>query len=999
MAWVDDIIAHMRRPGEAVALADGTAFPNSFLGGTAQVKCGNFAAMKAGHQALAPANAQYMWQNFAGTQFWSWHGAGQGHTATNVRSEARRAGCLVMNPDYTWTWAWRDQPLAGKRQVQGKYAFEDTEQLPGGIVGCRVEGNIMCEAWPGDADETTDMDDQGLINKPLFQAARAILGVVQVRKALINPLAGEGGVSKILHQLGADHVAWPQIRFPDGKIARYIRPDGSYSDVFGDGYPLCVYDAMFSPWVEIPGFDWVWVPVIGVANVWGYRSDYWPPFGPYSPKWPYNLDPYLITESLLRQYPPPHPEDYGSGTGSGLTPSPTPSPTPAPAPSPAPGVIETRYVTPDAPVDVPGSFSGVHYPLTLEGSTTPIPAPTYRYALGRALQANANGKAECLFWRNVETSPGVYDWTDADAYMAGQSKPIVVPVVGPPTWRAKYPNEASPWPSWPGAASPPADSEHGAMRSFYRTMFNRYPGKIRAFEMGNEPRFPHTSSATNYVDRYDPATWAAHYPSKPAPFFSGSPTDLANMAASMRNEFAGEVDIFGAAFVDTWGTDTSVERFMNAPVTIPGLGGTGKSHIDAFSFHYYMTDGNPFGILQVIDGYRAKLTALGLGAMPMWDTETGAEAPGGFTASDPTAPDAIRTWAMLAAIRGVKSIIFYAHTNHPDAVGYLSDPTTNADVQAALDFAFQLGGEVITDAAKLTDGRVWIKTQSGREFLSSSEVTEQPSGTLRAGPNFTVTDGKWVVRPQAGNRYTDGTAPTDVVDSVIYSLVVSPKVYNFSEIGEIQTVLWQMTGDNGGFDSSVTYELTGAAVEPAYPDAPESWGNEIRAVAKGTARLVVRSVADPTKWDYADLLVMQEVGIEPPEILPVSSGAGPRSVRGRGVAGATVRLYVDGAFTGTATVSANGDWAMSITGAVGAYALTADQVKDGAISALSAVRMVVIHADPPVGVGGGHRPSNLPGRQNPPAEWPEWPKDEKPFEIVPPFRTPAAWPGEGGSNE
>ncbi len=386
----------------------------------------------------------------------------------------------------------------------------------------------------------------------------------------------------------------------------------------------------------------------------------------------------------------------------------------------APGPVQTSIVTPGAPVDVPAHFMGMHrglhVPAHLADAYAAVPAPAYPYGFVRNLKAEVDGAYESGFWSNIELSPGIYTWTRIDKWVQDAAgHPIIWLIYGTPAFYQKYPNEASMWPSWPGIASPPTNEGHAALVDFTRAVKARYGSQIVAFELWNEPTFPWTKGETSYSDRWSPA-WASANGAGP-PFFSGSASDLANIAYTLNNADLG-VPILGGGFVNAWAPESnSLSRFLDAPVTLPGGSGTGKNHIQAVSSHFYDYDFTPETILEQMLGYRSKLDAAGLKGMPIWNTETGAEADGRFFAGDLRAPVNVQRWVLLGAASGLRSLVLYGHFAGDEAIKYLGDPVGNASLIASLTEASAIGGQTICHAAVLNDGRVWINTRQGQAFV------------------------------------------------------------------------------------------------------------------------------------------------------------------------------------------------------------------------------------------------------------------------------------------
>jgi hypothetical protein len=409
------------------------------------------------------------------------------------------------------------------------------------------------------------------------------------------------------------------------------------------------------------------------------------------------------------------------------TPIPGPAPAPAPAPLPtyipasAPGTVNTWLLADTAPgVAVSSMAVGMHVSVDAPTGvgTGPIAAPNYSYGYLRTLGTAINGNEEICFWNRIELTNGVYTWTDVDDYMANTTGHDVIWVIyGTPVFHQLHTGETSPWPSWAGIASPPSATGLTALAAFVTALLARYPTRIKALEIWNEPTLPWTVGATDYITRWTQALSDAE--SLSTVFFRGTATDLANIAYKVKT-VAGAVPVIGCGFVDQSGaTQYSLGRFLNAPVTAAGGSGNGKTHIDGVSIHFYDYNTQPETLITVIDNYKAKMTAAGVGTLPVWLTEVGAEDGGSFTTGDPNALIAILEWAMIALAKGCKCIVYYAHTYQPNTTDTLGNPVSEATVQATLSQAFLLTSKTIRQCAVLSDGRVWV------EYINASVVPGQ----------------------------------------------------------------------------------------------------------------------------------------------------------------------------------------------------------------------------------------------------------------------------------
>ena len=381
-----------------------------------------------------------------------------------------------------------------------------------------------------------------------------------------------------------------------------------------------------------------------------------------------------------------------------------------------------ELVTPSAPVNVPAHFLGMHVgvqvPAWKPDGNAEIPAPTYGYGYARNLKVEVDGEEERGFWSNIETSPGVYDWSYMDKWMsANTGHPVVWLIYGTPTFYQLYEGEPSRYPSWLGIASPPTEAGHAALEVYAQSVIGRYGSQIVAFEVWDAPTLPWTGDPTSFDDRWTPEWGTANSPLEPAPFFSGSASELANIAYTLSH--AGlNVPILGAGFADqSSGNQHTVTRFLDAPVTLPGGSGTGKDHIQGLSFHFADHSHTPVDLLAVVDGYRSKLGQAGVLNLPLWETACGAAGDGVFSSNDPRAPVAVLQWTLLGASKGLQSLIPLGHVSEPEATERLGDPVHNSAVIASLAEAFDINGRTICNAAVLVDGRVWVTTDDGVVFL------------------------------------------------------------------------------------------------------------------------------------------------------------------------------------------------------------------------------------------------------------------------------------------
>jgi hypothetical protein len=317
MAFIDEIVSDMTGawtgpslPDTRLAMADGTTLRNSYYYGASLVKVSSFA----GIDAAMTGHNQYFETYVSAHVNWLLLYAGQGHTSTNACVEVRRMFCQVLKSDNTWAYIFVGLPAWGKRVIGGNDQSGVTgtqTKLPEGVLRVQPGPAIMLpsetskgqrgyELWPSDWDGSAGQAFYGAINRSLMAQAKAFCWGAQVRLALWNPEGvDDRSSSRFVAQIGADMYALPN------PGARYITDDGVTSNSFGAGYPYGVMDGNSTRWKYVTSNNWTWVVGATADDLWGYEADTPPPWGNWTPKWPYNKSPsYAITTAQLTANPP-----------------------------------------------------------------------------------------------------------------------------------------------------------------------------------------------------------------------------------------------------------------------------------------------------------------------------------------------------------------------------------------------------------------------------------------------------------------------------------------------------------------------------------------------------------------------------------------------------------------------------------------------------------------------------------------------------------------------
>jgi len=380
-----------------------------------------------------------------------------------------------------------------------------------------------------------------------------------------------------------------------------------------------------------------------------------------------------------------------------------------------------------------------------------------------------------LSWALMEPNAnGVYVWTYMDRWVAANSgKQLIYCVDRTPYPYAKY---NAPWsdtdfsirskynglyPSLRDSSSPPADWTKAL--NLVIAILNRYPTENIHIEIGNEANFgyndtglPVINTSNQYTARWDVAYADALIAKgrSGSGYFTGSPIDLADGAKALRQGLDaagwGSTPSSGKRFVRLFGpgwegqgesttlfVDNSAQRFSNAPCT---GGGTGKDFVDIFSFHSYTYNGDGGArFLGEAKNYRTIANNLGYTGKPRHCTEIGHETATGsdtvglaYNYSDDINSTNLIRWSFIGAALGVQSMCYYRlHSASPDGSDVAGNrkearnlkyysventaprAATNAAFRTAFNTAAVVNGKTITQAAKLTDNRIWLAFSDG----------------------------------------------------------------------------------------------------------------------------------------------------------------------------------------------------------------------------------------------------------------------------------------------
>lgn len=193
-------------------------------------------------------------------------------------------------------------------------------------------------------------------------------------------------------------------------------------------------------------------------------------------------------------------------------------------------------------------------------------------------------------WAQLEPQKGQWDFSRLDRYvaMAGLTKvDLLLPLAMTPHWASARPDEPSAY--RPGNVAEPAKLDDWS--NYIRTVASRYKGKIKHYEVWNEP-----SDKTHYSG--DLATLVKLTCEAKRVLSDIDPTiRLVSPASAGGGRHIGFLDKFLAA--------------------------GGAKCIDIVGHHFYVFKEAPEMMIPLIRGVRTVMAKNGVGQLPLWNTETG----------------------------------------------------------------------------------------------------------------------------------------------------------------------------------------------------------------------------------------------------------------------------------------------------------------------------------------------------------------------------------------
>jgi hypothetical protein len=241
--------------------------------------------------------------------------------------------------------------------------------------------------------------------------------------------------------------------------------------------------------------------------------------------------------------------------------------------------------------EIPATLFGMHLhhvattptyrtdpPITQLTPWPSVPIPTWRLV------------AAYVEWFALEPQKGAWNFEILDKSLELAEKHQVEPLMYlgfSPIWASSRPEEESTY--GPGKAAPPHNIED--WRNYVRTVATRYKGRIKYYELWNEPNFPR--------------------------FYSGSTETLLTLsreAYQILKEVDPNIIVISPSATDGENGISWLDEYLNQG---------GGDYADIIGFHFYVMPNPPEAILPLIKQVQAVMKKHDISDKPLWNTEAG----------------------------------------------------------------------------------------------------------------------------------------------------------------------------------------------------------------------------------------------------------------------------------------------------------------------------------------------------------------------------------------
>lgn len=246
---------------------------------------------------------------------------------------------------------------------------------------------------------------------------------------------------------------------------------------------------------------------------------------------------------------------------------------------------QSKIENPRPSMPIPNSYFGMH----LRYGANTVNWPSQKFYSWRVITPETE-------WRGLEPQKGQWQFSALDnaVYRANfRNMEMILTLGQTPQWASARPQEIVP--NGPGASAEPADIRD--WENYIRTIATRYKGRIKYYELWNEPRFLE-------VDPY-----------RAVAGFTGSARKMVEMGR-VAKRILSEVD--PDARLISPSTDSGLQGIKRLEAWLAAGGGDVS---DVIGYHIYVTP--PEKIPEVAAELRKVVNKYGLQSTEIWNTESG----------------------------------------------------------------------------------------------------------------------------------------------------------------------------------------------------------------------------------------------------------------------------------------------------------------------------------------------------------------------------------------
>lgn len=218
-------------------------------------------------------------------------------------------------------------------------------------------------------------------------------------------------------------------------------------------------------------------------------------------------------------------------------------------------------------------------------------------------------------WPNLEPEKGRWSFGALDKYIElaeQRGVQVLLPLGLSPSWASARPEEKSSY--RPGNAAEPRSLDD--WRHYVRSVATRYKGRVRHYEIWNEPNL--------------------------RGFYSGGIEQLIALAREAHDVLKSVDPAITLVSPSVTGEGKHLEWFDDY------LGKGGGRYADVIGYHFYSGQRPPEAMLPLIARVRAIMNKHGVGNKPLWNTEFGWLIDGGSRPMDPASVGFPRDWMPLS---------------------------------------------------------------------------------------------------------------------------------------------------------------------------------------------------------------------------------------------------------------------------------------------------------------------------------------------------------------